>query len=210
MDDFERDLNTLLDRFDEPSDRVRRELERLRMNLLTLRTENRVKINHSVMELVCAKYLIEGGFRIDLERPLNGLTCDVYGVKGFGTLIVEIETGFIPPKHALNPLTYVKARIASKLIRYGNHANKFGIGTPPHYVLQIPSVLTKPPRFRTQDELVEIKALCNHYYTSPPITLEEIKNTRLHAVYVIDVDGLTVEETDPETYLERVPSTSFP
>lgn len=134
----------------------------------------------------------------------------MYGVKGFGSLIVEIETGFIPPRHALNPLTYVRARIASKLIRYGNHANKFGIGTPPHYVLQIPSALTKPPRYRNQDELVEIKALCDRYYTAPPITLEEIKNTRLHAVYLIDVDSLTVDETDPGTYLERFASTSFP
>jgi hypothetical protein len=209
MDAFERDLNTLLDRFDKLGDRVRGELERLRGRLLTLRTKNRVKINHSVMELICARYLIEGGYRIDLEHPLNGLTCDVYGVKGYGTLIVEVETGFIPPKHALNPLTYVKARIASKLIRYGNHANKFGIGTPPHYVLQIPSVLTKPPQFRNQDELAEIKALCDHYYTSPPITLEEIRYTRLHAVYVIDVDDLAVDETDPATYLERFPSTSF-
>lgn len=60
MDDFERDLNTLLDRFDEPSDHVRPELERLRTHLLALRTENRVKINHSIMELVYTKYLIEG------------------------------------------------------------------------------------------------------------------------------------------------------
>ena len=94
--------------------------------LIKLQRENVVKINHSVMELVCAKYLIQKGYDVQLEYPLNELlTCDLYAIKGLGNEIVEIETGFIPPENALAPLTYTSARLASKIIRYSSFAGKF-------------------------------------------------------------------------------------
>jgi hypothetical protein len=156
------------------------------------------------MELVCAKYLIEKDYEIQLEYPLNDLlTCDLYGVKGLGNLIVEIETGFIPPENALGPLTYTTARLASKIIRYSSFAGKFALGVPPHYILPFPHVLAKPPRNRTDQEIQQIKALVDAYYQKPPVTLDEIKNARIQEIYVIDVDRSYVLEIDPETYLKR-------
>jgi len=38
------------------------------------------------------------------------------------------------------------------------------------------------------------------------VTLEEIRNARLHAIYVIDVDEATVQETDPSAYTEKGPA----
>jgi len=156
------------------------------------------------MELVCAKHLILKGYEVDVEHPLEGgLTCDLHGVKGYGTLIVEVETGFVPPDHALDPATYCKARIASKITRYGNHSDKFVLSVPPYYILQIPPALTKPSRDRKPEELKKIKSRCDLYYKNPPVSLDEIKNARLHAIYVIDVDGVTVREVDPSTYVEN-------
>ena len=43
------------------------------------------------------------------------LVCDVFATKGDGEAIVEIETGFTPPEHALDPTSYYVARIASKI-----------------------------------------------------------------------------------------------
>lgn len=205
MKKFDRDLGILLARLNQTVDEeTKKKLIGLRDRLIHLNEENVVKINHSVMELVCAKHLILKGYEVDVEHPLEGkVICDLYGVKGFGRLIVEVETGFVPPEHALDPVTYCRARIASKITRYGNHSEKFALGVPPYYILQIPPALTKPPRGRKSVELREIKSHCDLYYKNPPVSLEEIKNARLHTVYVIDVDEVTVREVDPSAYVEN-------
>ena len=202
---FERDLTVLLCRLTcDVAPEVENKLNMLKDWLLKLQKENVVKINHTVMELVCAKYLIQKGYEIQIEYPLNQiLTCDLYGIKGLGNLVVEIETGYIPPEHALAPLTYTMARLASKIIRYSSFAGKFALGVPPHYILPIPPTLTKPPKNRSNKEITQIKKLCDDYYQKPPVTLGEIRNARIQAVYIIDVDRTKVQEIDPEAYLKR-------
>ncbi|MEM2415314.1 MAG: hypothetical protein QXN75_04730 [Thermoproteota archaeon] len=180
---------------------VREGLEKLRDRLIELSRKGLVKINHSVMELVCAKHLMLKGYEVDVEHDLGGgLLCDVYAVRGDGTLAVEIETGFVPPENALDPEQYCRARVASKITRYSVRVDKFGLGIPPYYILQIPSVLAMPPRFRSVEAVEEIKKLCDLYYKNPPVSIEEVKNARLHTVYVIDVAGDIVSEVDPELY----------
>jgi hypothetical protein len=202
---FERDLTFLLDRLTsgvEPI--VENKLNMLKDWLVKLQRENIVKINHSVMELVCAKYLVEKQYDVQLEYPLNEiLNCDLYGIKGLGNLVVEIETGYIPPENALSPLTYTSARLASKIVRYSSFAGKFALGVPPHYILPFPRLFAKSPRKRTQLELEQVKALCDAYYQKPPVALEEIREARIHEIYIIDVDHGSVQEIDPETYLKR-------
>jgi hypothetical protein len=175
----------------------------LKDRLLQLNSKNMVKINHSVMELVCAKHLIKNGFEVEVEHSLERVSCDVYAVKGYGSVIVEVETGFVAPENAVDPLTYLDARIASKITRYSGFANKFILATPPYYIMGIPPALTKPPRFRTDDEIVAIKGLCDLYYTSPPVTVEEIRNARLHSIYALDVDHVSVREWDVNEYLGK-------
>jgi hypothetical protein len=204
MNKFNRDLEILLTRLNTDTDKeARKKLNFLRDKLINLHEENIVKINHSVMELVCAKHLILKGYEVDIERSVDGLICDLYGVKGLGSHIVEVETGFIPPRHALNPANYRKSRIASKIIRYGNHSDKFALGVPPYYLLQIPDILVRPPRDRTSEDLKYLKTLCDLYYKNPPVSLEEIRNARIHLIYIIDVDGITTREVDPATYLKK-------
>ena len=99
---------------DELSQEEYRKILILRESLLKLYRERRVKINHSVMELICAKFLVQTGFNVELEHELNGISTDIYAKKGFGSLIVEVETGFVPPTHALDPVNYLRARITAK------------------------------------------------------------------------------------------------
>jgi hypothetical protein len=202
---FENDINTILARLKSDTDEeAQNQLNALRDWLLRLHKENIVKINHSVMELVCAKYLILKEYEVQLEHRLNEiLTCDVYSTKGLGNLIVEIETGFIPPENALAPLTYTSARLASKIIRYSSYAGKFALGVPPHYILPFPRALAKPPRNRTDEEIAQIKKLCDSYYKNPPVSVDEIKNARIHEIYIIDVDKIKVQEIEPAAYLKR-------
>ncbi|MGF3521763.1 MAG: hypothetical protein ACQXXJ_01535 [Candidatus Bathyarchaeia archaeon] len=202
---FAQDLNVLVERLTTDIDDIAiHKLNSLRDALLQLHRENVVKINHSVMELVCAKYLILKDYTVKLEQKLSDiLTCDLYATKGYGNLIVEIETGYIPPEHAMDPLTYTYARLASKIIRYSCFSGKFAIGIPPHYVLPLPRVLTLPPKKRTPQAVEEIKNLCDWYYQNPPVTEEGIKNARIHEIYIIDVDRTMVQAMDPTTYMKR-------
>ncbi len=202
MDKFEKDLKVLIEKLSENSDENTIEkVNKLRNRLVTLHEDNLVKINHSVMELICSRYLILRGYEVDVEHLLDGLSCDLYGEKGLGNLVVEIETGFIPPEHALKPLTYCRSRIASKIARYSSYTNKFCLGIPSHYIMQIPPVLVKPPRFRSEEEVNEVKGLCDRYYSNPPVSMEDIRNARLHAIYTLDVDQSIIQETDPEEYI---------
>jgi hypothetical protein len=204
MNKFDRDLEILSAKLNNDTDKEsQKQLDILKDKLIRMHKENVVKINHSVMEMVCAKHLILRGYEVDIERPVDGLICDLYGVKGLGSHIVEIETGFIPPSNALDPANYRKSRIASKIIRYGNHSEKFALGVPPYYLLQIPDILVKPPRARTKEDLKYLKNLCDLYYKNPPVSLDEIRNARIHTIYIIDVDGTAVREVDPVTYLEK-------
>jgi hypothetical protein len=202
---FDRDLTVLLSRLTcGAAPEVENKLNMLKDWLIKLQRENVVKINHSVMELVAAKYLIQKGYEVQIEYPLNEiLTCDLYGIKGLGNLIVEVETGFIPPESALAPLTYTTARLASKIIRYSSFAGKFALGVPPHYILPFPPALAKQPRNRSEQEIMQIKNLCDAYYQQPPVSIEEIRNARIQEIYIIDVDRTKVQEIDPEAYLKR-------
>lgn len=184
---------------DEPE--IRSEVFRIADILISLYEKNLVKINHSALELVCARSLIKEGYSVKVERRLDrSLVCDVMGEKGDGQLIVEIETGFIPPEAALQPSTYARARIVSKIARYSRFAGQFALGTTPTYVLDIPRFFVKPPRSRTREEAAEMKVLTDTTYNSPPISIDELIQARLHTIFLIDVDSATTQRLDPETY----------
>ena len=172
--------------------------------LVSLYKRNLVKINNSALELVCARSLIKQGYEVKVEHRLDkSLVCDVIGERGDGPLIVEIETGFIPPEAALEPSSYARSRIASKIARYSRFAGKFALGTTPSYVLDLPEFFVKPPRARSLDDAAKIKALTDVRYNKPPISIEELMNARLHMVFLIDVDSTNTRELDPETYVRR-------
>lgn len=188
----------------EPEEIVER-MNFVKNRLIELYMRNLVKINHSAMELVCAKHLIRYGYKVDVEKQLTDiLICDVYAEKGDGAAIVEIETGFIPPEHALDPLSYYAARIASKIARYSKYANQFVLATPPVSVLPIPALFRRPPRDRRPSEIKKVKVLCDKYYKNPPVTEDEILNGRLHITYIINIDAGKVVEMDIDSYFEQV------
>jgi len=204
-DMFRRDLETLLDKLS-PSVKARGVLEGLVYKLVNLHKKGLVKINHSVMEIVIANYLLEKSYvYVDVEHPIAGdLICDVYGIKGDGSIIVEVETGFTPPENSLDPIQYLTARIASKIARYGAYAEKFSLAVPPYYIPPIHPLLLKPPRERSADEIRSLKSLLDIYYKDPPISNGEIRNSRIHSIMIVDVDEGTVEEVDPEHYIENL------
>jgi hypothetical protein len=206
VDLFTADLDVLSTKmsFGERDELVQR-LNFVKYRLIELYKKNLVKINHSVMELVCARHLIRYGYAVDVEEQLTDiLVCDLHGSKGNGDTVVEIETGFVPPDHALDPLSYYYARVASKIARYSRFANQFVLATTPVSILPIPEMYRRPPRDRRIEEITKLKRVCDKYYRNPPITEEEIVNGRIHMIYIIDIDQGNVIEMDVESYFESV------
>ncbi len=208
LERFTEDVNTLTSKLiEEEPDEVVRKLDFVKNRLIELYKKNLVKINHSTMELVCAKHLIHYGYTVDVEKQLtNILVCDLFATKGDGETIVEIETGFIPPEHALDPLSYYSARIASKIARYSKFSNQFVLATPPVSILSIPKVFGRPPRYRIHTEAEQVKSVCDRYYRNPPVSLNEIKTARLHMIYIINIDDGRITEMDIDSYFEAIGS----
>jgi hypothetical protein len=182
---------------------VKSKVNFVRERLIELYKKNLVKINHSVLEIICSSNLISSGYTVDIEKQLsNILVCDVFATKGDGTFIMEIETGFTPPDHALDTIDYYVARISSKIARYSKHCSKFALATPVVGILPIPRLFLKPPSDRKSEEIQKIKNLVDRFYKNPPIESEDILNARLHSIYLINIDRGFAKQIDPYGYLE--------
>lgn len=175
----------------------------VRQKLIEMYQVNLVKINHSVLELICASSLIGRGYVVDVEKKLSEiLVCDIFAQKGDGTTIIEIETGFTPPEHALDTVDYYAARIMSKIARYSQHCSKFSLATPVIGVLPIPKLFLVPPNARSKEDVEKVKKLCDRFYKNPPIKFDDILNAHLHSIYLINIDKNFAKEMDPASYIE--------
>ena len=175
----------------------------VRQTLIEFYKKNLVKINHSILELICAAELISHGFSVDVEKSVsNILVCDLFGKKGDGTSIIEIETGFTPPEHALDTVDYYVARIVSKIARYSKYCGKFSLATPVVNILPISDIFLLPPNARKPEDIMKLKKLCDRFYKNPQIKLEDIQNAHIHSIYLINTDKGFAKEMDPETYLQ--------
>jgi len=204
VEKFTDDIYTIAQRLSKgQNEEIKSKINYVRERLVELYTKNLVKINHSVLEIICSSNLISQGYSVDIERHLSdNLVCDVFATKGDGTFIMEIETGFTPPDHALDTIDYYVARIASKIARYSKYCSKFALATPVVGILPIPKLFLKPPSERSPNELKKIKTLCDRFYKNPPIDSDDILNARLHSIYLINIDKGFAKQLDPCSYLE--------
>ena len=178
-------------------------LNYVKEQLIGMYKKNLVKINHSVLELICASNLISRGYDVDVEKDISDiLVCDIYATKGGGNTIIEIETGFTPPEHAMDTIDYFAARIMSKIARYSQHCSKFSLATPAVGLLPISKIFLLPPIARNKDDVQKIKALCDRYYKNPPIQYDDILNAHLHSIYLINIDKGFAKELDPQGYVD--------
>ncbi len=140
---------------------------------------------------------------VGVEKTISDiLVCDVYAEKGNGATIIEIETGFTPPDHALDTIDYYSARIMSKISRYSKYCSKFSLASPVIGILPIPKLFLIPPNARKKDDIKKLKSLCDRFYKNPPIEFDDILNARLHSIYLINTDKRFAKEMDPKSYLE--------
>jgi hypothetical protein len=175
----------------------------IRQQLIEMYQKNLVKINHSILELICATNLISRGYKVEVEKDVSDiLVCDLYAKKGGGDTIIEIETGFTPPEHAMDTIDYFAARIISKIARYSQHCSKFSLATPVTGILPISKIFLLPPNARNKEDIHKIKELCDRYYKNPPIEYDDILNAHLHSIYLINIDKGFAKELDPQGYVD--------
>jgi len=178
-------------------------LNYVRQQLIEMYQKNLVKINHSVLELICASNLISRGYAVDVEKEVSDiLVCDIYAKKGGGNTIIEIETGFTPPEHAMDTVDYYAARIISKIARYSQYCSKFSLATPVIGILPISKIFLLPPNARKKEDVNKVKDLCDCYYKNPPIKYGDILNAHLHSIYLINIDKGFAKELDPQGYVD--------
>ena len=178
-------------------------LNYVREQLIRMYKKNLVKINHSILELICASTLISRGYAVEVEKDVTDiLVCDIFAKKGDGNTIIEIETGFTPPEHAMDTIDYFSARIMSKIARYSQHCSKFSLATPAVGVLPIPKIFLLPPNARKKEDVQKIKDLCDRYYKNPSINYDDILNAHLHSIYLINIDKGFAKELDPQGYVD--------
>lgn len=178
-------------------------LNHVKEQLIGMYKKNLVKINHSILELICASNLISRGYVVDVEKDISDiLVCDIYAKKGGGDTIIEIETGFTPPEHAMDTIDYFAARIMSKVARYSQYCSKFSLATPAVGLLPISKIFLLPPNARNKDDVQKIKDLCDRYYKNPPIQYDDILNAHLHSIYLINIDKGFAKELDPQGYVD--------
>ena len=175
-----------------------KEVYKLYKRLKRVGTRRKLNLNHSAMEILLGKYLIDKGYKVTLERCLvkDNLISDVYARNGKEILMVEVETGYVGPNHALVP---VKSRIAkdiAKIIKYSPFSDKFGLAFPPFYVSFIPEYFFH----KDSNSIERIKLLLEEFY--PNLELERIKDAHLEKIYVINVDELRVKEFDATEYVK--------
>ncbi|MDH3277727.1 MAG: hypothetical protein OEL77_06270 [Nitrosopumilus sp.] len=178
-------------------------LHLVEQHLIEMYKKNLVKINHSILELICAANLIANGYSVEVEKQVSDiLVCDLYAKKGGGDTIIEIETGFTPPDHAMDTIDYSTARIMSKIARYSKYCSKFSLATPVLGILPIPKIFLVPPNARKKDHVKKVQELCDRYYKNPPVTFDDILNARIHSIYLINVDKNFAKALDPQGYVD--------
>lgn len=176
-------------------------LNYVRQRLIELYEQNLVKINHSVLELICAANLVSKGYSVDVEKQLtDSLVCDVYAKKDDQISIIEIETGFTPPEHALDTIDYYVSRVVSKIARYSKFCEEFSLATPVIGILPIHRTFLNPPALRSESEIKKIKMICDRFYKNPPIEYDDILNAKLNFVYLINIDKGFAKQLNPISY----------
>jgi len=204
LEKFRNDVNAVTDRLSSKlSEEDLPKLNFVSQQLIEMYKKNLVKINHSVLELICASELIANGYSVEVEKEISDiLVCDLFAQKGDGDTIIEIETGFTPPDHAMDTIDYSTARIMSKIARYSKYCSKFSLATPVTGIIPIPKVFLIPPNARKKGDIKKVQDLCDRYYKNPPINYDDILNARLHSIYLINVDKNFAKALDPQGYVD--------
>jgi hypothetical protein len=91
---------------------------------------------HALLQYILVLLLYERGYDIWVEKDLpGGLVADLYAEHPLGNVIIEVETGYIPPRCIEEPMSYLMAKIVYKALLYSKFSDLFFVAVPAYISL---------------------------------------------------------------------------
>ena len=162
---------------------------------------------HATVQRIVASWLRGMGFNAMLEHCVDGVHyADVYAVDGNTSIIVEVETGYVPPMFIGSAEEYMLARAIVKTVKYACLADEFYIATPSYFRPPIPDVIVRP----VDEQAVEAASgLVGRFFGEKwaEETLRRLRGCRLAGLMLVNVSRRTVSVVKGEgltPYIEDV------
>ena len=100
---------------------------------------------HAILQRIVADYLSSLGYDVQLEHAVDEVhVADVYGVSDGGSVIVEVETGYVPPMFLAEAEDYLVAKFLSKALKYSPLADEFFLAMPSYIRPPLSEYLASP------------------------------------------------------------------
>jgi len=159
---------------------------------------------HAMLQFLVALDLHRRGFDVSVEEPVDGgFKADVYAESPMGRVIVEVETGYVPPDRMYELEGFLEAKIAFKAVAYSAYTDLFIVATPSHMSLSIPGELLKPIESRDVRDVIAIRELALRY--------DKARASRvLWRAHVSRVDGLAYINVSDRKVYYIIPINSSP
>lgn len=150
---------------------------------------------HAILQLIMAVKLHKMGFDVSVEEDLpSGFRADVYGEGPCCTIVVEVETGYVPQEWLLRPEEFMMYRLAYKATAYSGDADIFIPAFPGHYRIPVPEPLLKPVEERSERDVALIKGMLMRYNKGQLARIGwRAHLARIDAVAFIDIGRSDVE-----------------
>ncbi|MCE4599634.1 MAG: hypothetical protein F7C81_05495, partial [Desulfurococcales archaeon] len=112
---------------------------------------------HVILQYIMSAYLYNRGYDVYVEEDIGkGYKADIYAEAPWESLIVEVETGYIPPSRHLDFEDYLIGKIIYKTLVYSQYADKFSIAIPSHLNIRFPRYLLCKRLLNRYNNLKEI------------------------------------------------------
>ncbi|MEM0365577.1 MAG: hypothetical protein QXR02_01440 [Acidilobaceae archaeon] len=150
---------------------------------------------HALLQLIVAIDLHLRGFDVRVEEELpTGFKADVYAESPCCSVIVEVETGYIPQEWILRLEDFIASRVAFKAVAYSIDSDIFILAIPSHLRLLIPNPLLKPIEERDELDISMIRAMVTRYNRNQATRIGwRAQLARIDAIGYINVEEAIVE-----------------
>jgi len=150
---------------------------------------------HALLQFIVAMDLYSRGFDVSVEEPVDGgFKADVYAEGPQGSVIVEIETGYVPPDKVRVLEEFLEAKVAFKAVAYSPYADLFIVAAPSHVRLLVAPELLKPVEDRDILDVMVIRDLASRYDRARASRiLWRAPLSRVDGIASINVSNLKVE-----------------
>lgn len=150
---------------------------------------------HAILQLLAAAKLHSKGFDVSVEEDLpSGFRADVYGEGPCCSVVIEVETGYVPQEWLLRPEEFMMYRLAYKAAAYSGDVSVFIAAFPSHFRVPIPEPLLRPVEERDERDVAIIKGMIMRYNKGQLARIGwRAHLARIDAVAFIDIEGSDVE-----------------